>query len=77
MTQNDDDSTAGVLSTDVHTCIGAGNCVELAEEYFDQSEDDATVILRKPDVSAGDVARVQRAVTVCPVGAITFTKRGP
>jgi ferredoxin len=55
-------------------CIGAGNCVEIAEEYFDQNDDDATVIVLTDEVSIGSVARVRKAVNVCPVAAIMLTE---
>ena len=51
-------------------CIGAGNCVEVAEDYFDQDDDDARVIVLQEMVPAGDQARIRRAVNVCPVQAI-------
>ncbi|MBX3094436.1 MAG: ferredoxin [Cryobacterium sp.] len=50
-------------------CIGAGNCVDVAEDYFDQG-DDALVIVLKEQVPEGDVAEVERAVKACPVAAL-------
>ena len=51
-------------------CIGAGNCVEQADAYFDQSEDDAKVVVLNELVPPEDRARVQRAVNLCPVQAL-------
>lgn len=51
-------------------CIGAGSCVEYADDYFDQRDDDATVVLLAEEVGEADRARVERAVTVCPVAAL-------
>jgi ferredoxin len=51
-------------------CIGAGSCVEYADDYFDQRDDDATVVILQEDVSEDDRPRVERAVTVCPVAAL-------
>jgi len=53
-------------------CIGAGNCTDVARKYFDQSDEDGTVILRRPDIDAGDEAVVAQAVDVCPTGAIAL-----
>lgn len=51
-------------------CIGAGNCVEQAEDYFDQNDDDAKVIVLNENVPEEDRPMVRRAVNVCPVAAI-------
>lgn len=51
-------------------CIGAGSCVEYADDYFDQRDDDATVVLLQEHVHESDLARVERAVSVCPVAAL-------
>jgi ferredoxin len=53
-------------------CIGAGNCVEQAEDYFDQ-DDEAIVIVLNDRVPASDRARIRSAVNVCPVAAIVLT----
>jgi ferredoxin len=49
-------------------CIGAGNCTDVARKYFDQSDEDGTVILLRPD----DEALVAQAVDVCPTGALAL-----
>jgi len=51
-------------------CIGAGSCVEAAEDYFDQGDDDALVIVLKNPIDPADRDRVQRATEVCPVLAL-------
>jgi ferredoxin len=53
-------------------CIGAGNCAEQAEDYFEQNDDDAKISLLKTEVEVGDIVRVQRAVNVCPVSALAL-----
>ena len=53
-------------------CIGAGNCTDVARKYFDQSDEDGTVILLRPDVDADDEALVAQAVDVCPTGALAL-----
>ncbi|MET7773880.1 ferredoxin [Nocardia sp. NPDC005366] len=51
-------------------CIGAGQCVYVAPEVFDQ-DDDGLVILLKEDVeNNGDTADVQQAEVLCPARAI-------
>lgn len=51
-------------------CMGAGNCVEVAPDFFDQDPMDGTVILLHPQVAPGDAAAVEKAANVCPVAAI-------
>lgn len=50
-------------------CMGAGNCAEVAPEYFDQ-DDDGIVKVLKSNVPAADRALVAKAANVCPVAAI-------
>jgi ferredoxin len=56
-------------------CIGAGNCVEQAERYFDQDDDDALVVVKNSHVPAEDRGMVERAANVCPVAAIILKDR--
>lgn len=51
-------------------CMGAGNCVEVAPDFFDQDPVDGTVILLESEVAPGDEAVVEKAADVCPVAAI-------
>jgi ferredoxin len=51
-------------------CIGAGNCTDVAPEYFGLKDSDGTVELHREDVDSGDAELVQRAVDFCPVAAI-------
>jgi ferredoxin len=53
-------------------CIGAGNCTDLASKYFDQSDEDGTVILLRPEVDPSDEDKVGQAVDVCPTGALAW-----
>lgn len=59
-----------VIRVEVTKCIGAGNCAEVAPDYFDQDQDDGTVVVRKPHVDPADEADVDEAVHACPVRAI-------
>ncbi|MCU1614623.1 MAG: fer [Frankiales bacterium] len=63
-------AAAGRLSIVPGRCIGAGNCVDVAESHFDQSDEDATVILLDDTVEQADLQRIRRAVYACPVAAI-------
>lgn len=51
-------------------CIAAGNCYEIAPEYFDQDPEDGTVIRLRSDAESGDQSLVARAAATCPVAAI-------
>lgn len=53
-------------------CIGAGNCVEIAERYFDQDDETALVVVLEDTVDPGDRPAVRRATNVCPVAAIAM-----
>lgn len=56
-------------------CIGAGNCSDVAGRYFDQSDDDGTVVRLRDAVESGDEDMVEEAVNVCPTGALAFHLR--
>ena len=51
-------------------CMGAGNCAEIAPKYFDQSDVDGTVILRREVVDPDDQSVVDKAIDICPVSAL-------
>jgi ferredoxin len=51
-------------------CIGAGNCAEVAPDYFDQDPVDGTVVVLQEQVVDGDQDEVEEAVDICPVAAI-------
>ena len=51
-------------------CMGAGNCAEVAPDYFDQDDMDGTVVLLRDEVEPGDDDEVARAADICPVAAI-------
>jgi ferredoxin len=57
---------------DRDVCIGAGNCVMVADRVFDQDPDDLTVIVLTEEVAAEDVSAVREAVGECPSGAISL-----
>lgn len=57
------------ISVDEDKCCGAGTCVMLAPEVFDQ-RDDAIVILLDAEPPAQLHATVREAANVCPAAAI-------
>jgi ferredoxin len=58
------------ISVAAERCIGAGNCVERAPKYFDQSDVDGVVQVLLDEVEAGDDGVVGEAGDICPVNAI-------
>ncbi|WP_328479051.1 ferredoxin [Actinoplanes sp. NBC_00393] len=60
------------VSADQDKCCGAGQCVLLAPEVFDQREEDGivTVLDPEPPGQLHDVAR--EAAAVCPTSAISI-----
>lgn len=56
-------------------CIGAGNCVDVAEKYFDLGDDGLVVALHET-VEDGDESLVRRAVGICPATAILLHDAG-
>ncbi|ROO87438.1 ferredoxin [Actinocorallia herbida] len=48
-------------------CVGAGQCVLVDPEAFDQNDDDGTVIVLRPDPRTdAEIGRAREAVNVCP-----------
>ncbi|MFI6740595.1 ferredoxin [Nonomuraea sp. NPDC050451] len=60
------------VTVDTDKCCGAGSCVLLAPEVFDQGEDDGIVILLDPSPAEPLHAAVREAADVCPAAAITL-----
>jgi len=63
--------SARQLGTDRETCIGSGNCVQLAPAVFDQDDDGRVALVPGGDPDAA-AAAVERAVAGCPVGALRW-----
>lgn len=59
------------VSVDQERCCGAGQCVLLVPEVFDQREEDGVVLLLDPAPPAALHGDVQHAAAVCPTAAIT------
>jgi ferredoxin len=55
---------------DEDKCCGAGQCVLIAPEVFDQRDDDGIVILLEAEPAADQHAAVRESAAVCPGLAI-------
>lgn len=58
------------VSADEAKCCGAGNCVLVAPEVFDQRDDDGVVTVRNVTPSGELHDAVREAAEMCPAGAI-------
>jgi ferredoxin len=58
------------IVVDRDRCIGAGQCVRVADELFDQSDDDGIVLLLKQTPAAESEEAAREAVQLCPSQAI-------
>ncbi|MEU7834671.1 ferredoxin [Nonomuraea sp. NPDC049129] len=56
-------------------CCGAGQCVLIAPEVFDQRDEDGIVILLEPEPAADQNSAVREAAAVCPGAAIEVTEQ--
>ncbi|GAA1281725.1 ferredoxin [Planotetraspora silvatica] len=61
------------VTVDEDKCCGAGQCVLIAPEVFDQREDDGIVILLEHEPGEGRHVAVREAAAVCPGAAIEVT----
>jgi len=57
-------------------CCGAGTCVMLAPDVFDQRDDDGIVILLDEHPAEALHATVREAASVCPGVAISVSEEG-
>ncbi|MEV4472445.1 ferredoxin [Nonomuraea sp. NPDC049504] len=62
------------VTVDQDKCCGAGQCVLLAPDVFDQGEDDGIVLLLEAEPPEGLHAAVREAAAVCPAGAIDVSE---
>ncbi|UMP04535.1 ferredoxin [Amycolatopsis sp. EV170708-02-1] len=62
------------ITVDQDKCCGAGTCVLLAPDVFDQREEDGIVLLlqESPGQDSHDIVR--EAADVCPGAAITVSE---
>ncbi|WP_433271408.1 ferredoxin [Actinosynnema sp. CS-041913] len=60
------------IIADTDRCVGAGQCVLTEPALFDQSEDDATVIVLDETPEGELVAKAREAVHLCPGQALSL-----
>ncbi|GGV82429.1 MULTISPECIES: ferredoxin [Streptomyces] len=58
------------ITIDEAKCCGAGQCVLVAPEVFDQRDEDGIVVLLDASPDAAQHAAVREAATICPAAAI-------
>jgi ferredoxin len=62
------------ITVDEAKCCGAGQCVMIAPEVFDQRDDDGIAVLLDAEPPQEEHAAVQEAASVCPATAIALTE---
>jgi ferredoxin len=62
------------VTVDEDRCCGAGQCVLIAPEVFDQREDDGVVVLLDAEPSERFHTTVREAAGVCPAAAIELSE---
>jgi ferredoxin len=62
------------ITVDEDTCCGAGTCVLLAPDVFDQRDEDGIVILKQDEPAEALHGIVREAASVCPGAAIFVTE---
>ncbi|RBM16247.1 ferredoxin [Prauserella sp. PE36] len=60
------------VEVDEDRCCGAGSCVLVAPEVFDQREDDGVVVLLDAEPPGQVHGGVREAADICPAGAIAL-----
>ncbi|MER7795158.1 ferredoxin [Streptomyces sp. NPDC097640] len=61
------------ITVDDVKCCGAGQCVLLAPEVFDQRDEDGIVVLLDAEPPAELHTAVKEAASVCPAAAISLS----
>jgi ferredoxin len=57
---------------DTDRCVGAGQCVLIAPEVFDQGEDDGIVVVLDAEAGSVSLSEVREAVDLCPARALSL-----
>lgn len=63
------------IVADTTRCVSAGMCALTVPAVFDQSEEDGTVVLLDAEPPAALHAAVERAVRLCPSGALSLEEQ--
>ncbi|OON80872.1 ferredoxin [Streptomyces tsukubensis] len=61
------------ITVDAEKCCGAGQCVLVAPEVFDQRDEDGVVVVLDATPPADQHALVEEAAQVCPAAVITLS----
>jgi ferredoxin len=61
------------IIADRTVCVGAGQCVLIAGDLFDQ-DDEGLVLVLEPHPEAAHEPAARRAATLCPARAISVTE---
>ena len=61
-----------IIEADTDRCCGSGMCAVMASDLFDQSREDGTVIVLRPQVPPERQAAARECVHHCPSGAISL-----
>ncbi|MBK3639908.1 MULTISPECIES: ferredoxin [unclassified Streptomyces] len=60
------------ITVDEEKCCGAGQCVLIAPEVFDQRDEDGIVVLLDAEPATEQHTAVREAASVCPAAAIAL-----
>lgn len=63
------------ISVDEEKCCGAGQCVMIAPEVFDQRDEDGIVILLDSEPEPEQYEAVRESAGVCPAAAIHVSEK--
>lgn len=62
------------IKADLDLCQGYANCVAEADDVFDLDDDTELVTVVRRTLDDSESARVKRAVSSCPVKALSMTQ---
>ena len=60
------------IRADHERCFGAGQCVMIRPDLFDQSDADGTVIILVDRIEAEQLDDVRKAIDYCPSRTLSF-----
>ncbi|MEL5953343.1 ferredoxin [Streptomyces sp. CLV115] len=63
------------IDIDQDKCVGAGQCVLVSPEVFDQRDEDGVAVLLTEDPPAQERGAVEEAARICPAAAIRVDGR--
>ncbi|MER5441543.1 ferredoxin [Streptomyces sp. NPDC002790] len=60
------------ITIDEDKCVGAGQCVLVAPDVFDQRDEDGVAVLLSEETPEQERPRVEEAGRICPAAAILW-----